>query len=43
VLLCIIVGLLGAIVCGVGIFVTEPIAYVAVASLYRYAQGHPVA
>jgi len=43
VLLSIIVGILGLIVCIVGVFVTEPIAYVAVAFLYRYAAGQPVA
>lgn len=43
VLLCIIVGVLGLVACGVGIFVTEPVAYIAVASLYRYAQSQPIA
>ena len=43
VLLSIIVGALGLIACIVGVFVTEAIAYVAVAYLYRYATGQPVA
>ncbi len=43
VLLAVIVGALGAIACGVGLLVTEPIAYVAVAFLYRYAVGQQVA
>jgi hypothetical protein len=43
VLLCVIVGALGFVACGVGVFVTEPVAYIAVASLYRYAQNQPVA
>ncbi len=43
VLLCIIVGALGFVACGIGIFVTEPIAYIAVASLYRYAENQRVA
>ena len=43
VLLSIIVGILGVIACGVGILVTEPVAYVAVAFLYRYSVGQPVA
>ena len=43
ILLCIIVGVLGLIACVVGVFVTEPVAYVAVAFLYRYAAGQRVA
>lgn len=43
VLLSIVVGALGLIVCGVGALVTFPIAYVAVAFLYRYAAGQSVA
>jgi uncharacterized membrane protein len=43
ILLSIVVGALGLILCGVGALVTEPIAYVAVAFLYRYAAGQPVA
>jgi uncharacterized membrane protein len=43
VLLSIIVGVLGVIACIVGVFVTEAIAYIAVAYLYRYATGQPVA
>jgi uncharacterized membrane protein len=43
VLLSIIVGVLGLIACIVGVFVTEAIAYIAVAYLYRYATGQPVA
>jgi hypothetical protein len=43
VLLAIIVGVLGLIACGIGVFVTAPVAYVAVAFLYRYAVGQPVA
>jgi uncharacterized membrane protein len=43
VLLCIVVGFLGVILCFVGVLITEPIAYVAVAFLYRYAAGQSVA
>jgi uncharacterized membrane protein len=43
ILLSIIVGGLGLIACFVGVFITEPIAYVAVAFLYRFAAGQPVA
>ena len=43
ILLSIVVGVLGVIACLIGIFVTEPIAYLAVAFLYRYAAGQPVA
>jgi hypothetical protein len=43
VLLSIVVGVLGVIACIIGVFVTECIAYVAVAYLYRYAAGQPVA
>lgn len=43
VLLSIIVGVLGLIACFVGVFVTGSIAYLAVAYLYRYAAGQPVA
>jgi hypothetical protein len=43
VVLAIIVGVLGVIACGIGVFVTAPVAYVAVAFLYRYAAGQPVA
>jgi uncharacterized membrane protein len=43
VLLAIIVGALGIIACFVGVLITAPIAYVAVAYLYRYAAGQPVA
>ncbi len=43
ILLSIVVGVLGVIACVIGIFVTEPIAYIAVAFLYRYAAGQPVA
>ncbi len=43
VLLAVIVGVLGVIACFVGLLVTEPIAYVAVAFLYRYAVGQQVA
>jgi uncharacterized membrane protein len=43
VVLCIVVGALGAIACGIGILITAPIGYVAVAFLYRYAAGQPVA
>jgi uncharacterized membrane protein len=43
ILLSIVVGILGIIACVIGIFVTEPIAYLAVAFLYRYAAGQPVA
>ena len=43
ILLSIVVGILGIIACVIGVFVTEPIAYLAVAFLYRYAAGQPVA
>ncbi|HEV7524762.1 MAG TPA: hypothetical protein VGP92_07345 [Acidimicrobiia bacterium] len=43
VLLSIVVGVLGLIACIIGVFVTEAIAYIAVAYLYRYATGQPVA
>ena len=43
VLLCIIVGVLGAIACFVGVLITAPLAYVAVAYLYKYAIGQPAA
>jgi uncharacterized membrane protein len=43
ILLCIVVGFLGIILCFVGVLITEPIAYVAVAFLYRYAAGQSVA
>jgi uncharacterized membrane protein len=43
ILLSIIVGILGIIACFVGLFVTIPMAYIAVAYLYRYATGQPVA
>jgi uncharacterized membrane protein len=43
VLLSIIVGALGVILCGIGALVTAPAAYIAVAFLYRTASGQPVA
>jgi uncharacterized membrane protein len=43
ILLSIVVGVLGLIACIVGVLVTEPVAYLAVAFLYRYAAGQPVA
>ena len=43
ILLSIVVGFLGIILCFFGLLVTEPIAYVAVAFLYRYAAGQSVA
>lgn len=43
VLLSIIVGVAGAIACGIGLLVTAPAAYIAVAFLYRNAAGQPVA
>jgi hypothetical protein len=43
VLLSIIVGALGLIACGIGVFVTAPAAYIAVAFLYRNATGQTVA
>jgi uncharacterized membrane protein len=43
ILLSVIVGFLGILACGVGYFVTAPVAYLAVAFLYRYAQGQAVA
>jgi uncharacterized membrane protein len=42
ILLSIIVGALGFIACIVGLIVTIPVAYIAVAYLYRYATGQPV-
>ena len=43
VLLSIIVGAAGLIACGIGVLVTAPAAYIAVAFLYRNATGQPVA
>ena len=43
VLLSVIVGALGLIACFIGVFVTAPAAYIAVAFLYRNASGQPVA
>jgi uncharacterized membrane protein len=43
VLLSIVVGVLGAIACLVGLVVTLPVSYIALAFLYRSAQGQPVA
>jgi len=43
ILLSVIVGVLGIIACFIGVLVTEPVAYIAVAYLYRYAAGQPVA
>jgi uncharacterized membrane protein len=43
ILLSIIVGVLGLILCCVGVLITQPIAYIAVAFLYRYAAGQSVA
>jgi uncharacterized membrane protein len=43
VLLSIIVGAAGLIACGLGVLVTAPAAYIAVAFLYRSAAGQPVA
>ena len=43
ILLSIVVGVLGLIACVIGVFVTEPVAYLAVAFLYRYAAGQTVA
>ena len=43
VILSIIVGAAGLIACGIGVFVTAPAAYIAVAFLYRNASGQPVA
>ena len=43
VLLSILVGFIGVLACGVGIFVTEPIGYLAVASLYRFAENQRLA
>ena len=43
VLLCVVVGVAGAIACGIGLLVTAPAAYIAVAFLYRNAVGQPVA
>ncbi len=43
VVLAIIVGVLGIIACLIGVFVTAPVAYIAVAFLYRNAIGQTVA
>jgi uncharacterized membrane protein len=43
VIISIIVGAAGLIACGIGVFVTAPAAYIAVAFLYRNASGQPVA
>ncbi len=43
VVLSIIVGAAGLIACGIGVLVTAPAAYIAVAFLYRNAAGQPVA
>jgi uncharacterized membrane protein len=43
ILLSIVVGFLGFIVCCVGLLISVPVAYVAVAFLYRYAAGQSVA
>jgi uncharacterized membrane protein len=43
VLLSVIVGALGLIVCFVGALITYPVAFIAVAYLYRYSVGQPVA
>ncbi|MGO9872710.1 MAG: hypothetical protein ACLPVY_02835 [Acidimicrobiia bacterium] len=43
VILSIVVGALGLVACGIGVFVTAPAAYIAVAFLYRNAAGQPVA
>jgi hypothetical protein len=42
-ILAIIVGVLGVILCGIGVFITAPAAYLAVAFLYRGANRQPVA
>ena len=43
ILLSIVVGVLGVIACVVGLLVTLPVAYIAVAYLYRFATEQPVA
>jgi len=43
VLVSIFVGALGLVACFIGVFVTAPAAYIAVAFLYRNAAGQPVA
>jgi uncharacterized membrane protein len=43
VILSIVVGALGLVACFIGVFVTAPAAYIAVAFLYRNAAGQPVA
>jgi uncharacterized membrane protein len=40
---CVLVGIAGVVLCGIGYFVTAPIAYIAVAYLYRLTNGQPVA
>ncbi len=37
VLLCVLVGIAGVILCGIGLLITAPAAYIAVAFLYRGA------
>lgn len=39
----IVVGVLGVIACGIGVLVTAPAAYIAVAYLYRHANQQPIA
>ena len=43
VLLSVLVGIAGVIACGIGVLVTAPAAYIAVAFLYRNAAGQPIA
>jgi len=43
VLLSIVVGALGVIACFIGILATYPVAFIAVAYIYRHAVGQPVA
>jgi hypothetical protein len=43
VLLAIVVGVLGLLACGLGVLVTAPAAYIAVAFLYHNASGQTVA
>jgi uncharacterized membrane protein len=42
-IIAIIVGVLGVILCGIGVFVTAPAAYIAVGYLYRHANQQPIA
>ena len=42
-IIAIIVGVLGVILCGIGVLITAPAAYIAVGYLYRHANQQPIA